>query len=406
MLKLSQIIQTEYENEYGNEYSMKENISYTKPKIYHGGWDLSKRWYVYFSFRNAITGKMERQPPVYWIVNKFKTIPERKKAVTRLREILEKLLENNQVPTKYKNTELLLSKFISINDAIDRSIKNAEQRMAESSYTDYRQRLKKFEKWLTENHLYGKDVSEIDKKIVTTYLNSVLESTSPKNRNNTRANLSIFFSFLVDNEFIESNFVSSIPVLPAKPRRNKSYTTSQEADIIQLVEEQNPHLLLFIKFVSYNFLRNIEVCRLQIKDIDFENSTQVVDAKNQLRKTKIIPKLLMQEIIQFKNMNPDFYLFSSSGVGFSEVSAMQRRSYWGKQFNKIKTQLKLEKDYTIYSFRHTYITKLYREFRAEFTPFETKSRLMLITGHSSMAALEKYLRDIDAELPEDYSHLL
>jgi hypothetical protein len=31
---------------------------------------------------------------------------------------------------------------------------------------------------------------------------------------------------------------------------------------------------------------------------------------------------------------------------------------------------------------------------------------MLITGHSSMTALEKYLRDIDAELPDDYSHLI
>jgi hypothetical protein len=31
---------------------------------------------------------------------------------------------------------------------------------------------------------------------------------------------------------------------------------------------------------------------------------------------------------------------------------------------------------------------------------------MLVTGHSTMTALEKYLRDIDAELPEDYSNLL
>jgi hypothetical protein len=31
---------------------------------------------------------------------------------------------------------------------------------------------------------------------------------------------------------------------------------------------------------------------------------------------------------------------------------------------------------------------------------------MNITGHSTMTALELYLRDIDAELPEDYSHLL
>jgi hypothetical protein len=60
----------------------------------------------------------------------------------------------------------------------------------------------------------------------------------------------------------------------------------------------------------------------------------------------------------------------------------------------------------MYSFRHTFITKLYRELRKSYSPFETKSRLMLITGHSTMTALEQYLRDIDAKLPEDYSHML
>ena len=33
-------------------------------------------------------------------------------------------------------------------------------------------------------------------------------------------------------------------------------------------------------------------------------------------------------------------------------------------------------------------------------------KLMQITGHQTMEALEKYLREIDAALPEDYSHLL
>lgn len=60
----------------------------------------------------------------------------------------------------------------------------------------------------------------------------------------------------------------------------------------------------------------------------------------------------------------------------------------------------------MYSFRHTFITKLYREFRKTNSPFETKSKLMLITGHTTIGALEKYLRDIDAELPKDYSSLI
>ena len=44
--------------------------------------------------------------------------------------------------------------------------------------------------------------------------------------------------------------------------------------------------------------------------------------------------------------------------------------------------------------------------RKEMSQHEAKSNLLPITGHSTMTALEKYLRDIDAELPEDYSRLL
>jgi len=77
------------------------------------------------------------------------------------------------------------------------------------------------------------------------------------------------------------------------------------------------------------------------------------------------------------------------------------------RFKKVvKDYFKLGSDYTMYSFRHTFITKLYNELVKQYALFEAKSRLMLITGHSSMSSFEKYLRDIDAVLPEDYSKYL
>ena len=79
---------------------------------------------------------------------------------------------------------------------------------------------------------------------------------------------------------------------------------------------------------------------------------------------------------------------------------MDRRDFYSKRFKKnVKQKFDLGIDYGLYSFRHTYITKLYRALVKESSPFEAKSKLMLITGHLSMSALEKYLRDIDAELP-------
>jgi hypothetical protein len=40
------------------------------------------------------------------------------------------------------------------------------------------------------------------------------------------------------------------------------------------------------------------------------------------------------------------------------------------------------------------------------SPNEAEGKLMLITGHTTVTALRKYLRDIDAALPEDYSEML
>lgn len=84
-----------------------------------------------------------------------------------------------------------------------------------------------------------------------------------------------------------------------------------------------------------------------------------------------------------------------------------RRDNFSKRFKEgVKDHFNLGIDYGMYSFRHTFITKLYRKLREEKSQFEAKSILMLITGHSRMIALEQYLRDIDAELPEDYSNLI
>ena len=44
-----------------NVHDFKMKKEYLTPKIYDANGDLTKRWYVYFSFRNPQTGKLERQ---------------------------------------------------------------------------------------------------------------------------------------------------------------------------------------------------------------------------------------------------------------------------------------------------------------------------------------------------------
>ena len=117
--------------------------------------------------------------------------------------------------------------------------------------------------------------------------------------------------------------------------------------------------------------------------------------------------MLIQEIPDLSEMDKKHFLFTPNKIGAEwDAEENNKRDSFSKRFKKVKDHFELGVDYGLYSFRHTFITKLYRQIRKSYSPFESKSRLMLITGHSTMLALEQYLRDIDAEQPEDYSELL
>ena len=250
------------------------------------------------------------------------------------------------------------------------------------------------------------NIKSIDKKIVTEFLNHILKNSSASNRNNYRQELSAVFSVLVENDYIEYNFIEKIKKLTSKPKRNKTYSQSKVDEIFKELETSDPLLLLYVKFVYYGLLRPIEVVRLKVKDLNLKKKTLTFKAKNKVIKTKIIPEILITELIKLDLKNPEHYLFTPKGVGKWERKESGRRTWFSNRYNKVKGKLDIDSDYTVYSFRHASITKLYRELRKNCNKLETEDKLMLITGHSTLTALQKYLRDIDAELPEDYSDLL
>lgn len=394
-------------NAYENAYDLKIMSNYSNPKIYDAGGDVSKRWYIYYSFRNPVTKKMVRQTPIYGGINKIKTLSQRKKAAKNLCWAVLRHLEsgfNPYVTSKFDTIDVNYT----IKDAFDYALTNKKAVLSENSYSDFKIRITKFKKWLTENGIHDlQSIETITKKVVTIYLNEIAAETSARNRNNSRSNLSMLFKLLADDEIITDNFVNEISVLKTTPIRNKTYTSTQEKKIEKIIENE-PILSVFIKLISYNFLRPIEVCRLKVKDIDVVDKKIYIRAKNQPVKTKIIPDIMIKELPDISNLEPNSLFITPYGFGAEwNATETSRRNAFSDLFrDRFKNPLKLGGEYGLYSFRHTYITKLYKELAKNSTPFEAKSKLMLITGHASMTALEKYLRDIDAVLPDDYSNLI
>lgn len=443
------LLQAVHENVH--DFTMKLNFS--EPKIFTGGvaisqWSslskveqenaLKKDWYIYYSFRNPKTGKLERQPNIKAGANKFKTKKERLEVLKTLQRNLQLLLERGFNPyedNSEKKEQLFSDKKVSIKnnsqetvaglknevatqepistntttikEAFELALKIKKSVLSKTSYPNFKSNTTRFEKWLNKNGFENKTIDTVSKKTVIEYLNEVLENTSPRTRNNTKIDISSLFQVLEDNEIITENFIKKINVLKSTPERNKTYSSKLQNDIYTYMEEQDKTLLLFVKFISYNYLRPIEVCRLRIEDIDLVDRKLYVKAKNSPVKTKIIPEILINDLPDLSKLDRKHFLFTPNGIGSEwETEETDKRDYFSKRFKKIKDHFQLGKEYGLYSFRHTFITKLYNEFVKTMTPNEAKSKLMLITGHATMDALEKYLRDIDAVLPEDYSGYL
>jgi integrase len=488
--------------EHDLEHDSKVLPLFSPPKIYDAKGDLSKRWYLYFSFRNPKTGKLERMANVYGKINHYKTkearmtvlISYRKNLLFLLKQGFNPFIDNSELYEQLKNPieekkkeqdvkqdlkedviSASLNKAIktAIKEAIDdktiapllqnillkpektdNSTKNSKKTIAIDDRTiaieektianekqgvkekeedlglsieeafsfalnlkektvsiltirDYRRKALLFTAWMNETHPTKKNIREVSRKNLLDYLNGIVLKTSARNRNNFRTELGSIFQVLKTNEMVAENYIQTIPVLKSKPERNKTYTLKEQEDIFEYLENQDQLLLLFIKFVSYNFIRPIEVCRLRIKDINIDTKTVQFKAKNSPLKTKIIPSILFDELPDLSKLDKESLLFTPDKIGgYWEANENNRRDHFSKRFRRVvKEHFNLNEDYGIYSFRHTFISKLYRKLRENSAPFEAKSNLMLITGHSSMSSLEKYLRQIDAELPEDYSKL-
>jgi integrase len=433
-----------------HDLPMKTN--YSEPKIFTGKADvskwnklsrqeqneaISKDWYVYYSFRNPETGKFKRQTNVKLEANRIKTAKERFEYLNTVQTYLSVLLkkgynpyqDNTELNNKYfgkvnpvnttaeiitekeiipEQVSVVVKKELTIREAFEFGLKNKINVLGKASYSNYQGRIKRFLAWLDNNEIKSSSgISSLNKKILNEYLNFILETSRATNRNNTRADLSSLIQVLVDNELMITNFVKSISILKATPERNKTYSVKQESDILNYLKVNDPILLLYTQFIIYNLLRPIEVNRLKIDDLDIEGKKLFVRAKNKAVKVKIIPQKIIDLLPDFSQMNRNHYLFTPTKIGAEwEAEENNRRDYFSKKFKVVKDHFGLNDDYGLYSFRHTSITNLYKEFIKTLSPNETKSKLMEITGHQTMQALEKYLRDIDAALPEDYSHLL
>ena len=372
---------------------------------------LKKPWCLVWYFRNPKTDLLERQTNYKGGVNRLRTMSLRYDFLKTCKKALKENIIGGWSPydDNQDNFELNESKEIhSIKDALDLAYDHSKLTVAKVTASSYRTTKNQFIEFIGAKNSI-KDINELNKSAVLKFLNHKLKETSARTRNNSKASLSALFSIMENQlDIIDRNFIKDISNEKTKAKTDRTFTKKELKEIVDWLRKNDAYLLLYIRFVAYSFLRPVEVNRLKVKDINLEESLLYFQAKNKPLKVKRIPSIFIEDIkaMNLHLYNKEHFLFTPKNEPSEWVSDdNSKRDAFSKRFKVVKDKFNLGAKYGLYSFRHSFITNLFRTLRTT----ENKSYseaiefLQPITGHETREALEKYIHTHDMDIPKDWS---
>lgn len=363
------------------------------------------RWYVYFRFLNPETNKFDKIiAPTLKINRNFPNFDDRYREIKELKISVKQLLEDGKSPFEVSFVD---GELLTIEKALDLSLLNKKSKVGEETYKSYELRVKQLKDYLRKKGLLKRDAHTFNFRVLREFLNKVARDSSMANRNNVLRALKSIFTDMYKNEYIQENYLRRIDIEKTANNRFKSYSYQQAISNIEYLENNNPILALFVKFVGYNFLRVVEVARLKVGDLNLEEKTLTVRVKQGSDKTKRIPDEIITDLSKYDLSKKDNFLF-----GLNEISGKWKRNekgrgdHYSRKYTAIMRELGFGEGYTLYSNRHTFATIGYRNLRKRLSKDDTMDTLMGYTGHSTREALKKYIHYIDAEIVDEYKGIV
>lgn len=354
------------------------------PMLRDRGGDLSKDWFVEYSYLNPITNKTTRKRTYKGLSVVGKTDEQtralREKAAQLIIEALNGKIKQGWSPLSEVEKEYIDNlEYKSVADTYGRlkkskrTVRNAlslfldhkKSSIKPKTYQSYRSKLRKLANWCESNNLGSVDVSVINERNIKDFFVSICaEGLDKRTVLKYRQNLYAFFKWCVSERMMINNPVDNNVMIPSKKVDMASRPILQH-DIellLNTIEHNDPQLYLACMFQYYTAIRpGTELRLLKIKDIDlYKGSITIndVNAKEARHETVDMPVQLKQICIErflLQSFNPEFYIFGRyrcPGLQPLGINTLSNR------FVAFRDALNLPKHYKFYSFKHTGAGKL------------------------------------------------
>lgn len=376
------------------------------PKLHDFDGDISKQWFVYYSYRNQKTGKMVRFKTSEGICNVDKATRYRR--ATKLINDLTNQLKNGWNPfvddeeiiyedqLQYHNIaeqqKTLRGKNRTIRPIFNEWIRDKKPVVAKSTYQTYQSKFRVFLKWMDRTGKINLDVTAFTEKDAREFIRYLFENRHI-GQTMVRQYLIILgqmYKVMVKRKLITVNPWEEIVIKKVEKIPARYFDDGTLAKIKKVMKDKDAQLWMAVQFQYYGFIRPGELIKLKLKDLDLDFGSITVPtdvAKSRKQRLITLPDTFRDFLrgLNLEQYPKDYYIITLEGVpGPSMVS----KNYLWNHWVKIRDACNLSHDYKLYSFKHTGAVRL--------SKVATVKECQMQLGHTSLDMVDKYLRQMKA----------
>lgn len=375
---------------------MRKQVRFSLPQLKK----YPKRWCIVYYFGNEIKPRVIR---VQNIRNKFGA-SQAEEIINKqfIIPIAEKLLQGIDPNFEVQKTEV---KTISnlCNDYTKRLDKEKiAGAISSDTYHDYIRVTHCFERFYIDKGMSDLSLNEYaqNKKYAIEYMLEFKLKREAISANNHLMRIRRLFNFAVENGYITQNPFSGIKEFRVVKKESKRPLSDEEMTLMsEHLRQNDKDFFAFSQFVFACLLRPVEIFRLQIKDIDFENKYIRISGdktKNKNNRNIVLPNSLVSNLYSFfenlRQYPSEYYVFGSNFVPSCKPSdrAARASERWRKHCNF----LGLPKDCQLYGLRHTAITKMLRTLDPNTVRMHADHHSLSMTAHYGNHLTDEMQRDL------------
>ncbi|QHT65652.1 site-specific integrase [Rhodocytophaga rosea] len=337
----------------------KEATAY-KAKLNTCGNDLSKQWYVSFSYKNPETGKYKRFK-VYEGFTERKTVEARLQYGEQLIEKINLKLKNGWNPFYDEYTLYKLVEVAPVYESnllvhhVNLALTSKKAEIRKKTYQSYNSHLRGFLAWITENRLDQMLVTDFTYEHAKLFIDSLYleKGYKGKTRSCYLITMKMLFERIKETRVINENPFKKFKKIKYSSVSALYFDEFQRKELKEYLIEHDPQLGLFVQFIFYCFIRPGELRKLRVGDIH-GNKIQIKGEISKNTKTEyvVIPGPLMNllDLEQIRLYPKHYFIFGKTGKPSPHYNGI---NYFSRKHREILRLLNYDKSHCLYSWKHT-----------------------------------------------------